>query len=123
MKTFTQYAAVAFLAGAAIFAPMATSQAEAKSDVSFGIYFGTPHYRYAPGPGYVMRPGYGWYKPGYGNRSRLSCVQAKNELRADGYRIRQTIECNGRNYTFRTSKNGVNRTIVFDARTGRYWRA
>jgi hypothetical protein len=123
MKQLTQYAAVAFLAAAAIFAPMATMQAEAKPDVSFGVYFGTPHYRNAPGPGYIMRPGYGYYKPGFVNRSRLSCGQAKNELRADGYRIRQTLDCNGRSYTFRTVKNGVTRTIVFDARTGRYWRA
>lgn len=123
MKNLAHYTAAAFLAAAAVFTPMATAEAQAKPDVSFGIYFGSPHYRYSPGPGYVMRPGYGWYRPGAVNRSRLSCGEAKNELRADGYRIRQTVECNGRTYTFRTLKNGVRRTIVFDARTGRYWRA
>jgi hypothetical protein len=94
------------------------SEAEAK----VVVYFGMPHYDYRVGPDYRFREGYGWYRPGFYNRGRLSCGEAKWRVRDRGFRNVSTIECNGRTYTFK-ARRGDNRVTVFvDSRSGRVWR-
>ncbi|MFO1032981.1 MAG: hypothetical protein U1E15_02435 [Hyphomicrobiales bacterium] len=119
MKKFIPLIAFAALATAGL--PPA---AEAKT--SFHLYLGIPHYDYRVGPGYIYRDGYGWYDPGYRYnrpyRFRLSCAEARREVRRDGFRNISTIECMGPTYTFRATWRG-NRTVVFvNARTGAVWR-
>lgn len=109
--------ASAFLASLAVGLP---SAAEAHS--SFKLYFGLPHYSYNVGPGYVYRRGYGWYRPGYYNRDRMSCGEARREVRSRGYYNVRTVECRGTTYTFRAWRNGRNFQLLVNSRTGAVWR-
>jgi hypothetical protein len=111
--------AAAFAASLAIGLP---SAAEARTTVH--IFFGYPHYSYRVGPGYVYRPGYGWYWPGYRNRgyARLSCGEAKWRVRNHGYRNVSTIECRGATYTFRGMRNGRGYRLFVNSRSGAVWR-
>lgn len=103
--------------------PMTAPVAEAKTKVNVDVYLGVPYYRYRPGPDYVYRRGHGWYLPPRYNRYRISCGQAKWEVRTRGFRNVATIECNGPVYTFRATRGG-HRTIVYvNARSGAVWRA
>jgi hypothetical protein len=114
MKSF--FLATAFAVSVAAFA--LPSEAEAK----VVVYFGVPYHDYRVGPDYRFRDGYGWYRPGFVNRGRLSCGEAKWRVRDRGFRNVSTIECNGRTYTFR-ARRGDNRITVFvDSRSGRVWR-
>ena len=97
--------------------------AEAKTNVQ--IYFGMPHYGYQVGPDYRYRQGYGWYQDsGYYsyNRGRLSCGEARRAVRNNGFRNVNTIECNGRTYTFEATRRGRDFTVFVDSRSGRVWR-
>lgn len=96
----------------------------ADAKVKVGIFFGVPHYDYQVGPDYRYRRGYGWYHHGgYGNYGRLSCREAKRQVRASGFRNVSTIECNGRTYTFEaTNRRGRDITVFVDSRSGRVWR-
>jgi hypothetical protein len=101
-----------------------STAAEAKTN--FQLYLGYPHYDYRPGDDYRYRDGYGWYNPGYRVRPqynvRLSCNEARREVRRKGFRNVSAIECNGRTYTFRAVRNG-NRMIVYvNSRSGAVWR-
>ena len=90
------------------------------ADAKVKIYLGFPHYDYQPGPDYRYRDGYGWYRPVYGyNRGRLSCGEAKRAVRNNGFRNVNTIECNGRTYTFEATRRGRDVTVFVDSRTGR----
>ena len=109
--------ASAFLGSLALGLP---SAAEAHS--TFKLYFGLPHYSYNVGPGYQYRRGYGWYNPGYNNRGRLSCGEARREVRSRGYNDIRTIECRGVTYTFRAWRNGRNHQLLVNSRTGAVWR-
>ena len=90
--------------------------------VGFQFFFGMPHYGYNVGPGYRYRPGYGWYNPGYREAGRLSCGGAKSVVRNRGYRNVATIECRGRTYTFRATRNGERARVFVNSRTGAVWR-
>ncbi len=113
--------ATAFAASLATFG--LPSEAEAK----VVIHLGYPHYDYQPGPDYRYRDGYGWYEPGYSrpgfhNRGRLSCGEAKWRVRERGFRNVRTIECDGRTYTFQ-ARRGDRRIIVYvNSISGAVWR-
>lgn len=95
-----------------------SSAAEAKTSIKF--YFGVPHYDYQVDRDYRYRSGYGWYNPG--KRYRLTCREARREVRREGFRNVSAIECNGRTYTFRAVRNGNRQIVYVDARTGNVWR-
>lgn len=90
--------------------------------VGIQVFFGYPHYSYRVGPGYVFRPGYGWYHPSQRYSARISCAEAKWSVRNRGYRNVSTIECGGSTYTFQASRNGYRRIVYVNARTGAVWR-
>ncbi len=85
-----------------------------EADAKVVVYFGTPHYDYQPGPGYIYRDGYGWYEPGY--------REAKWRVRERGFRNVRTIECDGRTYTFMARRGDRRVTIYVNSRTGAVWR-
>ena len=100
------------------------SAADAK--VRVGVFFGYPHYDYQVDRDYRYRAGYGWYQPsyqpayGYGyNRGRLSCGEAKRQVRISGFRNVSTVECRGRIFTFEATRRGKDITVYVDSRTGR----
>lgn len=98
---------------------VATESAQAKTNVSVGIFFGQPHYRYAPNDNYVYRRGYGWYMPRDRMNNRISCGAAKRDLRNRGFRILTTRDCQGSEYVFRVERNGNVRLVSYNARNGR----
>jgi hypothetical protein len=120
-----------FLAALAVVAPMSMfASAPADARVNVDLYFGVPHYNYNVGPGYIFRPGYGWYDRSYDrgynrnfNRNRLSCVQGERYLERRGYNIRARLDCDGRSYRYR-AVNARGRTFVvdLDARTRQIYR-
>ena len=92
------------------------------ADAKVKIYLGLQHYGYQVGPDYRYRDGYGWYQDtryyNY-NRGRLSCGEARRAVRNNGFRNVNTIECNGRTYTFEATRRGRDVTVFVDSRTGR----
>jgi hypothetical protein len=101
--------------------------AEAKTRI--GIYFGVPFYDGSIRNGYLYDPNYGWYAPEYRYRvqryygnSRVSCSQASRHIRNSGYRNVRTIDCSGRYYQFRATRNGRNVTLSYNARTRNFSR-
>ncbi len=64
----------------------------------------------------------GYYDPGYYNRGRLSCGEARRIVRNNGFRNVETIECNGRTYTFEATRRGRDVTVYVNSRNGRIWR-
>ena len=111
------FLASAFAVALAMGVPVA---AEAATNVQ--IYFGVPHYGYQVGPDYRFRKGYGWYRHAGINRGRLSCGEARRVVRNNGFRNVDTIECNGRTYTFEATRRGREVTVFVDSRNGRVWR-
>ena len=110
------------LAAALAFAmPMS---AEAKSRVN--IYLDAPYYDDPYDPHSRFHEGYGWYQPmGYYDdyeRGRLSCGEARAHVRGSGYRNVDTIECDGRTYTFEATRRGRDVTVLVNSRTGAVWR-
>ena len=94
------------------------SAADAK--VNVGVFFGYPHYDYQVDRDYRYREGYGWYQPAYGyNRGRLSCGEAKRQVRNSGFRNVSAVECQGRTYTFEATRRGRDVIVYIDSRTGR----
>ena len=94
------------------------SAAEAK--VKVGIFFGVPHYDYQVDRDYEYREGYGWYRPSYdGRRGRVSCREARQEIRSRGFYKIETIECDGRTYTFHASRGNARYTVYVNSRNGR----
>ncbi len=101
----------------------------ADAKVKVGVFFGVPHYDYRVGPDYVYRDGYGWYQPSYRygayggyDRRRLSCGEARWQVRNSGYRNVSTVECEGRTYTFEGTRHGRPVTIFVNSRSGAIWR-
>ncbi|MGH6854073.1 MAG: hypothetical protein ACREDX_00110 [Aestuariivirga sp.] len=94
----------------------------AGAKVKIGVFFGTPHYDYQVGPGYIYRDGYGWYEPAPVYGYRLSCGEARAEVRSQGYRNVSTIECRGRTYTFEATRRSRLVIVYVDSRTGNVWR-
>lgn len=116
--------ASAFLTSLALGLP---SAAEAHSN--FKLYFGQSHHGYNGGPGYGYGygngygNGYGRYHRGYNNnRNRISCGEARREVRNRGYHDVRTIECNGSTYTFRGWRNGRSFQLLVNSRSGAVWR-
>ena len=111
------FVAAAFAATLALGVPTAVEAANVK------IYLGMPHYGYQVGPDYRYRDGYGWYKDTrYYSRGRLTCGEARRAVRNNGFRNVNTIECNGRTYTFEATRRGRDVTVFVDSRNGRVWR-
>jgi hypothetical protein len=110
--------ASAFAAALAMGLPMA-----AQADTKVKVYLGAPHYSYQVGPDYRYRDGYGWYRPvGVYHRGRVSCGEARRIVRNSGFRNVETIECNGRTYTFEATRRGRDVTVFVNSRTGAVWR-
>lgn len=95
--------------------------AAAEAATNVRIYLGIPHYTYQVGPDYVYRKGYGWYRPA-GVNNKLSCAQARDKVRNRGYRNVSTVECGGRTYTFRATRNGDRTRVYVNSRSGAVWR-
>ena len=74
-------------------------------------YDGTPVYRH-----------YDRRYTRYRTARRLSCSQARREVRGQGYRNVSTVECNGKTYTFRGSRHGHRYRVLVNSRTGAVWR-
>src|SRR5215207_1430136 len=110
-----------FLAAAAAAVMAFTVPTTAQAGVK--VYLGVPHYDYRVGPSWRYREGYGWYDPiiVY-DRGRISCREAKRIVRSSGFRTVQTIECNGRTYTFEATRRGRDVTVFVNSRTGAVWR-
>ena len=95
----------------------------AQADTDVKVYFGgLPHYSYRLGPDYRFREGYGWYRPIGIHRGRLSCGEARARVRHSGFRNVDTIECNGRTYTFEATRRGRDVTVFVNSITGAIWR-
>ena len=112
-----------FFLASAVAATLALGMPTA-ADAKVKIYLGMPHYDYQYGPDYRFREGYGWYRPvdyDY-NRGRLSCGEARRIVRSNGFRNVNTIECNGRTYTFEATRRGRDVTVFVNSRNGRMWR-
>jgi hypothetical protein len=124
-------AAGAVLLGAAFsFSPIDT--AEAKTRVHIGIGVGAPYYYcrdtlifddcYDRWPGFYryQRPRYYYYdRPTVIYRDKASCREARRALRSYGYRSVSAIDCEGRKYSFRATRNGKVYRVRVDAYTGR----
>ena len=119
-------------AAAAVMAFMPIA-ADAKTNVT--VHFGVPFYDYQYAPHYRYYDGYGWYDYGrYGRfdpvviydrpymRGRISCREARRIVRNNGFRNVETIECNGRTYTFEATRRGRDVTVYVNSRNGRIWR-
>jgi hypothetical protein len=108
-------------------AVMAFAMPTAVDAAKVKIYLGQPHYDYRVGPGWRFREGYGWYDPvviydrGY-VRGRISCGEARRIVRNSGFRNVDTVECNGRTYTFEATRRGRDVTVFVNSRNGRIWR-
>jgi hypothetical protein len=110
-----------FLATAA--AVVMTFAVPTEANAKIKIYLGTPHYDYQVGPGWRYREGYGWYDPVViYDRGRISCGEARRIVRSNGFRNVNTIECNGRTYTFEATRRGRDVTVFVNSRNGRIWR-
>ena len=109
--------ASAFAAALAMGLPMA-----AQADTKVKVYLGVPHYGYQVGPDYLYRDGYGWYRPIGVHRGRISCGEARRLVRNKGFRNVETIECNGRTYTFEATRRGRDVTVFVNSRTRAVWR-
>ena len=57
----------------------------------------------------------------YGD-GRLSCGEARRIVRNSGFRNVDTIECNGRTYTFEATRRGRDVTVYVNSHTGAVWR-
>jgi hypothetical protein len=55
-------------------------------------------------------------------RGRLKCWEARRLVRDHGYRVVDTIECEGRVYTFAARRRGRIFEVKVNSRTGAVWR-
>jgi hypothetical protein len=92
----------------------------ADADVNVRVYLGVPYYSYRVGPDYEYRRGYGWYLPSSG---KISCTRAMSILRNHGYYNVGAVECRGKTYTFRATRNGKRYIMHVSSRNGGFWRA
>lgn len=109
------------LAAAIAVTAMFGTAAPATADVDVKIFLGFPHYGYRIGPGYIFRPGYGWYYPA---PIKLSCKQGERLLERRGFDVRERLDCSGNTYQYRViNPNGKKRLVNLNARTGASYRA
>lgn len=73
-----------------------------------------PHFP-GPPPGYYRPPP----PPDYYIADRVSCREAKNIVRNEGFHRVRTLDCEGRHYQFRASYKGRPVIVVVSARSGR----
>lgn len=92
---------------------------------NFGIWLGPDPWGYGPDP-YYYGPAYNYTSPYYDNdynvQSTMTCNTAKGFLRSQGYHNVQARDCQGRTYSFYTTKKGLSYKITLNAYTGRYSR-
>ena len=108
---------IALLAAAAIAGGL-SSAADAKTN--FRIYLGEPYYNSQISPDYQYYNGRGWYRPMH--RARISCGEARQIVRENGFRKVATRECEGRTYTFSAMRHGHPILVFVNSRTGAVWR-
>jgi hypothetical protein len=97
--------------------------ADAKANVQ--LFFGIPYYSEQIGPDYRYHNGRGWYRERYNRpvyRDRISCGEARQIVRENGYRNVSIIKCSGRTYTFNTTRQGRDVVVYVNSRTGAVWR-
>jgi hypothetical protein len=104
------------------------SDAEAKTRVYIGVGVGDPFYY--PRCDYSLvfddcryyGPRYRYYRPRYYQEpryvERLTCREARRELRARGYRDIAVRDCNGRQYSFNATRRGRDVRITMSSRSG-----
>lgn len=71
-------------------------------------------YKYYYGGFWYLEPY--WSMPGYGYR--VSCGEGRQIVRDNGFKRVQTMECEGRNYTYAGSRRGIPFRIVLNSRSG-----
>jgi len=84
-----------------------------------GHYY--PHYNfyYWWTPGYYWYPGYDYYPPPEFADYRVSCREARNILRSEGFRKVRTTSCGGKYHRFTAVWRGVAYIVKVRARNGR----
>ncbi len=100
-----------------------SAAADAKANVQ--LFFGIPYYSEQVGPDYRYHDGRGWYRDRYIEpvyRDRISCRDARQIVRENGYRNVSVRECSGRTYTFRATRRGRDVIVYVNSRTGAVWR-
>ncbi|MGB8315417.1 MAG: hypothetical protein WCE69_13135 [Aestuariivirga sp.] len=106
---------------------LSSQAAEAKVNITIGIgdRGGYCYYNYDPfrcGPyGYYPRPGYFVPHPVYRDRiysDRISCGEARWDLRDRGFRQIAATDCRGRTYVFIAKKRGGTFRIRFNSYNG-----
>jgi len=99
----------------------------AAADVDVDIHLGAPHFfDHRVGPGFIFRPGFGWFMPSsryYSHYDRLSCSEARRLVREHGYKNVSSRDCQGSTYSFRATRKGETYRVYVNARTGNIWRA
>jgi hypothetical protein len=100
-KTLVASAAVA----AALVAAVPAEQAQAKTNIDIGIGLGVGGYY----PGYPVYDDVDVYDAGYYGRRHMrgmTCGQAADEVRAEGFRRVRAIDCSRPIYGFRAERHG-----------------
>lgn len=114
-------------AAMATFAAMAFTAvpAEAKAYIYMGVpYYGyqvAPHWRYYGGRGWYDPYKYNYVQPGYGG-GKMSCGQARQAVKANGYYNVVTLDCAGKIYNFNAVRNGKPHNVSVNAWTGAVWK-
>lgn len=72
-----------------------------------------PHYR----PPIYVDPGY-YRPPVYEGRYRLSCREARQIVRSEGFRDVRAVDCEGRTYQFEARRRGRPVLVVVSSRSG-----
>jgi hypothetical protein len=76
-----------------------------------------PRPPYHPRPPIYYDPGY-YRPPIYQGYDRLSCREARQIVREEGFRSVRVIECEGRSYQFQARRNGRTFIVVVSSRSG-----
>ena len=112
----TAIAAALALTMAAV-APATT--ANAGGNVSFGVVIGDGH-----GNGFWIGNGNsGWGNPGWVAPAKMSCWEARQYVKSQGYKFVTKIECNGNVYRFKAKAGFVGPYVVVkvNAFNGNLW--
>lgn len=98
--------------------------AEAKVYLYMGVpYYGyqvAPHWRYYGGRGWYDPYQYNYVQPGY--VGKMSCGQARQAVKANGYYNITVNDCAGKIYNFNAWRKGKPHNVSVNSRTGAVWK-